>query len=107
MLTVAVFLFQPSIRKDRRQRRTSAVMSPLPWPTPCIGLPAMRQGAAVAASVASGAAASAALAAAWRQPIPAYGRPGVRATPSSAALAPAVLRCSPHSAYPTPPPPHP
>src|SRR5260221_12719714 len=40
------------------------------------GLPAMRQGAAVAASVTSVAAASVALAAAWEQPIPAYGRPG-------------------------------
>ena len=35
---------------------------------------AMRRGAVVAASVASGAAASVALAAAWRQPIPGYGR---------------------------------
>src|SRR5258708_13767851 len=91
MLTVAVFLFQPSILKYRRQRRTSAVMSPLSWPTPCIGLPAMRQGAAVAASVASVAAASVALAAAWRQPIPAYGRPGGGVSRSYTDLSPAVL----------------
>jgi len=40
------------------------------------GMPTMRRGAAVAASVASGAAASVALAAAWGQLIPGYGRPG-------------------------------
>ena len=51
----------------------------------------MQRAAAVAASVASEAAASVALAAAWRQPIPAYGRPGGGVSRSYTDLSPAVL----------------
>src|SRR5260370_8472448 len=103
VMPTAVWLIP--VARQNRITRSCAVSFVVAFarPTPCIGLPAMRQGAAVAASVASVAAASVALAAAWRQPIPAYGRPGGGVSRSYTDLPPAVLVDSPSEAAPTAP----